>query len=218
MFQAMTEDDALKNELFEHAAATDCQDNATARFADLELRVMIWRARRGEFARQPERALLWLGGRLWRLALLDQIAAEHAQRVGAGNESIEFALAYRITLRKSLDLPAQPDAMLYAGIPALTEQDVRLARDIVLARQTPEGVAHFLSEQWFWQDYLRKMFPARLQVPQRIHDELERLMASGNRQEEIARLQISNQQREHAMLLQLTLEALDRNAAPRLLN
>lgn len=53
--------------------------------------MMIWRAQRGGVAQQPERALLCLGGRLWRLALLDQIAAEHAQRQGAGNESIEFA-------------------------------------------------------------------------------------------------------------------------------
>jgi len=217
MFQAMSVDDALKRELFEHAAATDCQDNATARFADLELRVMIWRARRGEFARQPERALLWLGGRLWRLALLDQIAAEHAQRLGAGNESIEFALAYRIALRRALDLPAQPDEMLYPGIAALSNQDVRVARETVLAGQTREGIAQYLSRQWFWQDYLRKTFPVRLQVPRHLHAELERLMAVGGREAEIARLHISNQQREHAVMLQLTLEALDRHSPPRLL-
>lgn len=217
MFQAMNEDDALKRELFEHAAATDCQDNATARFADLELRVMIWRARRGEFARQPERALLWLGGRLWRLALLDQIAAEHAQRLGAGNESIEFALAYRIALRRALDLPAQPDEMLYPGIAALSNQDVRVARETVLAGQTREGIAQYLSRQWFWQDYQRKTFPVRLQVPRHLHAELERLMAVGGREAEIARLHISNQQREHAVMLQLTLEALDRHSRPRLL-
>ena len=216
MFQAMNEDDALKREVFEHAAATDCQDNATARFADLELRMMIWRAQRGGVAQQPERALLCLGGRLWRLALLDQIAAEHAQRQGAGNESIEFALAYRIALRRALDLPGQPDEMLYPGIAALSKQDIRVARDMVLAAQTREGVAHYLSRQWFWQDYLRKRFPVRLQVPHHMHDELERLMALGGREEEIARLQISNQQREHAVLLQLTLEALDMHS-PRLL-
>ncbi|WP_426808882.1 NEL-type E3 ubiquitin ligase domain-containing protein [Pseudomonas sp. WOUb67] len=216
MFQAMSEDNALRVELFENAAATDCQDNATARFADLELRVMIWRAQHGEFARRPERSLLWVGGRMWRLALVEQIAAEHAQRVGAGTESIEFALAYRIALRRSLDLPAQPDEMLYAGIPALAKRDILLARQIVRAKQTAEEIAHYLSRQQFWQDYLRKAFPARLQVPQHMHEELERLMALGNREEDIARLQISNQQREHAVMLQLTLEALDRNAMPRL--
>ncbi|MFK0094493.1 NEL-type E3 ubiquitin ligase domain-containing protein [Pseudomonas sp. NPDC090592] len=214
MLEAMSEDEALTKELFEHAAATDCQDNATVRFADLELRVMIARARHGQFARRPEKALLWLGGRMWRLALLDQIAAEHAQRVGAGHESIEFALAYRIALRKSLNLPAQPGEMLYAGIPALAMHDVRLAREIVLAKQTREGFAHYMSRQWFWQDYLRQRFPVRLQVPPGMHEALERLMASGNRDEQIARLQISNQQREHAVLLQLTQEALDRNVTP----
>lgn len=43
-------------------------------------------------------------------------------------------------------------------------------------------------------------------------------MALGNRDEEIARLQIRNQQREHAVLLQLTLEALDRNTVQRVLS
>ncbi|MFF7063099.1 NEL-type E3 ubiquitin ligase domain-containing protein [Pseudomonas sp. NPDC008258] len=211
MFEAIEEDSALRRELFEHAAATDCQDNATVRFADLELRVMIWRMRHGRFERRPEQGLLWLGGRLWRLALLDQVAVEHARRVGAGNESVEFALAYRIALRASLDLPAQPGEMLYAGIPALQGQDIRSAREFVLAAQTREGIAQYLARQRFWQDYLREHFPARLQVPQHLHDELERLMALGNQEEQIARLHISNQQREHAALLQLTFEALDRN-------
>ena len=211
MLQLMVDDDALRRELFEHAAATDCQDNATARFADLELRVMIWRARSGRFAGRPEQALLWLGGRLWRLALLDQIAAEHAGRVGAGNESIEFALAYRIALRTSLDLPAQPGEMLYAGIPRLRMQDIHSAREFVLAAQSRDGIAQYLSSQRFWQDYLREHYSVRLQVPQHTHEALERLMALGNQEEQIARLQISNQQREHKVLLQLTLEALDRN-------
>lgn len=62
---------------------------------------------------------------------------------------------------------------------------------------------------------MRKACAVRLQVPQSMHAELERLMALGNRDEEIARLQIRNQQREHAVLLQLTLEALDRNTVQR---
>ena len=37
-------------------------------------------------------------------------------------------------------------------------------------------------------------------------------MALGNQEAQVERLQIRNQQREHALLLQLTLEALDRNA------
>lgn len=215
MLQAMSEHDALRHELFEHAAATGCQDNATARFADLELRLMIWRTRHGESARRPELALLRLGAGMWRLALLDQLAAEHAYRVGAGAESIEFALAYRIALRNVLDLPAQPGEMLYAGIPALSHQDLLLVRERVLMKQTREDIAHYLSRQWFWQDYLHKTFPVRLQVPPSMHAELERLMALGNREEDIARLQTSNQQREHAVLLQLTLEALDRNTVQR---
>lgn len=212
MFEAMSEDTALRLELFRHAAATDCQDNATARFADLEVRLMIWRTRRQQGGRPPEQGLLWLGGQLWRLALLDQFAAEHARRLGAGSESLEFALAYRVALRTALDLPAQPGEMLYTDIARLQDTDLRSARAFVLAAQTRDGMAEYLSRQRFWQDYLRGSFPDRLQVPQDMHDELERLMALGNQEAQVERLQIRNQQREHALLLQLTLEALDRNA------
>ncbi|MFT0519744.1 NEL-type E3 ubiquitin ligase domain-containing protein [Pseudomonas faucium] len=210
MFEAMLADDALKRELLQHAAVTDCQDNATVRFTDLEVRVQVWRARHGELSQQPERALLRLGGRLWRMHVLDQVAAEHALRAGASSESIEFALAYRIALRARLDLPIRQDDMLYAGIPALGVRDVRRAERAVVAAQSSESLAQFLARQPFWKDYLSAHFPSRLKVPQVFHDELERLMALGNREPEIAQLHIRNQQREHQVMLQLTREALGR--------
>jgi len=210
MFEFMVRDDALKRELFEHAAVTDCQDNATIRFTDLELRVLLWRARQGELAQHPERALLHLGGQLWRMQLLDQLAAEHALKVGANSESIEFALAYRIALRVRLDLPIQQDDMLYAGIPSLKPHDILRAERAVITAQSRESLAQFLSLQPFWQDYLSTNFSARLKVPQDIHDELERLMELGNMEDEIALLHIHAQQREHEVMLQLTREAMGR--------
>ncbi|BBH46774.1 NEL-type E3 ubiquitin ligase domain-containing protein [Pseudomonas sp. KU43P] len=210
MFEFMVRDDALKRELFEHAAVTDCQDNATIRFTDLELRVLLWRARHGELAQHPERALLHLGGQLWRMQVLDQLAAEHALEVGANSESIEFALAYRIALRVKLDLPIQRDDMLYAGIPSLRPHDILRAERAVIAAQSRESLAQFLSRQAFWQDYLSANFSARLKVPQDIHDELERLMELGNMEGEIALLHIHAQQREHEVMLQLTREAMGR--------
>ena len=210
MFELMLRDADLKQELFEHAAVTHCQDNATIRFTDLELRVLVWRARHGELARQPELALLHLGGQLWRMHILDQAAAEHALRAGASNESIEFALAYRIALRTELDLPIQRDDMLYAGIPDLTPQDIRRARRAVIAAQSVDGLAQFLARQRFWQQYLKATFATRLAVPQDIHDELERLMELGNMEHDIERLHIHNQQREHEVMVQLTREAMGR--------
>ncbi|CAM3129769.1 NEL-type E3 ubiquitin ligase domain-containing protein [Pseudomonas plecoglossicida] len=210
MFETMTRDEALKRELFEHAAVTDCQDNATIRFSDLELRVKVWRALHGELARHPERALLHLGGQLWRMNVLDQLAAEHALRAGASNESIEFALAYRIALRVKLDLPIAQDDMLYGGIPNLSTRDIRRAHRAVVAAQSVEALAQFLARQPFWQDYLRANFVTRLRVPQDIHDELERLIELGNLEHEIELLHIHNQQREHEVMVQLTREAMGR--------
>jgi hypothetical protein len=210
MFEFMVRDDVLRDELFEHAAVTDCQDNATVRFTDLELRVLLWRARHGELAQHPERALLHLGGQLWRMQVLDQLAAEHALNVGANSESIEFALAYRIALRAKLDLPVQQDDMLYAGIPSLRPHDILRAERAVIAAQSRDSLAQFLSRQAFWQDYLNASFKARLKVPQDLHDELERLMELGNMESEIALLHIHAQQREHEVMLQLTREAMGR--------
>ncbi|MBV4507457.1 hypothetical protein HU751_021735 [Pseudomonas sp. BW13M1] len=210
MFEFMARDPVLKRELFDNAAVTDCQDNATIRFTDLELRVMVWRARHSELARHPERALLHLGGQLWRMNVLDQVAAEHALRAGASSESIEFALAYRIALRSKLDLPIQQDDMLYFGIPNLKPWDLHKATHAVMAAQSADSLAQYLARQPFWQDYLRANHANRLKVPSRMHEELQRLMDLGDREQEIARLHIDNQQREHEVMLQLTREAMGR--------
>ncbi|MBI6951597.1 NEL-type E3 ubiquitin ligase domain-containing protein [Pseudomonas sp. CCOS 191] len=210
MFEHMAKDPVLKRELFDNAAVTDCQDNATIRFSDLELRVLVWRARHGELARHPERALLHLGGQLWRLNVLDQVAAEHAIRLGAGNESIEFALAYRIALRGELDLPIQQDDMLHFGIPDLRPQDILRARHTVLAAQSATSLAQYLARQPFWQDYLRANYAHRLKVPREMHEALQQLMDLGGRESEIEHLHITYQQREHELMLQLTREAMGR--------
>ena len=210
MFEHMTRDPVLKRELFDNAAVTDCQDNATVRFSDLELRVLVWRARHGELARHPERALLHLGGQLWRMSVLDQVAAEHALRTGASNESIEFALAYRIALRGKLDLPIHQDDMLYFGIPDLKPWDIRRARRMVLAAQSATSLAQYLARQPFWQDYLRANYARRLKVPRQMHEELQRLMDLEGMELEIERLHITYQQREHELMLQLTREAMGR--------
>lgn len=210
MFEFMARDPVLKRELFDNAAVTDCQDNATIRFTDLELRVLVWRARHSELARHPERALLHLGGQLWRMNVLDQIAAEHALRAGASSESIEFALAYRIALRSKLDLPIQQDDMLYFGIPNLKPWDLHKATHAVMAAQSADSLAQYLARQPFWQDYLRTNYARRLKVPSGLHEELQRLMDLGDREQEIARLHIDNQQREHEVMLQLTREAMGR--------
>lgn len=210
MFEYMTRDPVLKQELFDNAAVTDCQDNATIRFTDLELRVLVWRARHSELARHPERALLHLGGQLWRMNVLDQFAAEHALSAGAANESIEFALAYRIALRGKLDLPIQQDDMLYFGIPNLTPWDLHRATHAVVAAQSADSLAQYLARQPFWQDYLRANYADRLKVPAHLHEALQRLMDLGDSEHEIARLHITNQQREHELMLQLTREAMGR--------
>lgn len=210
MFEYMARDPVLKQELYDNAAVTDCQDNATIRFSNLELRVLVWRARRSELARHPEGALLHLGGQLWRMSVLDQFAAEHALRVGAGSESIEFALAYRIALRAKLDLPIQQDDMLYFGIPNLSPWDLHRATHAVTAAQSADNLAQYMARQPFWQDYLRANYAGRLKVPQAMHEELQRLIDMGNREQEIARLHITTQQREHELMLQLTREAMGR--------
>lgn len=61
-----------------------------------------------------------LARQLWRQKEVDFIAFRDAEAVGAGNESIEWALAYSIRLREDLDLPDNARSMLHAGSRALT--------------------------------------------------------------------------------------------------
>ncbi|MFJ4456272.1 NEL-type E3 ubiquitin ligase domain-containing protein [Pseudomonas sp. NPDC089392] len=209
MLDYMHERPALQRELYEHALTEHCQDNATLRFSDLEVRARIWKALNRDLPGDQERALLHLGGQCWRLDVLDEVAGLHAIRVGRPDESLEFALAYRLQLADMLDLPIEHDEMLNAGVASLSREDLRAGENFVRHAQSRDALVDYLATTRFWKDYLAQKFPGRLRVPQSLHDEREALEERDAPEAEFNRLQDRVQQRELNVYRQLTRQALD---------
>ncbi|MCP8633263.1 NEL-type E3 ubiquitin ligase domain-containing protein [Pseudomonas mosselii] len=213
MLQAMQESPALREELFANSAVTRCEDSATFRFSDLEVRLKVWQAEQGTLPGQREQALLHLGGQLWRLQRLDELAWTHAELMPtAGVESLEVALAYRIDLRDELDLPVELSNMLYRGVANLKPADLAWARNWIRAAQTENAISEWMVGLRFWRQYLETTFAERLRVPQADHDTLDDLLALDAPEEAIDRLHARFLRREHDTLVALTREALARNA------
>ncbi|AYG44544.1 hypothetical protein DV532_09665 [Pseudomonas sp. Leaf58] len=211
MLVLMNEQPLLCTELYAHARTEHCQDNATLRFSDLEVRVRTWKALHGNVADDPERALLHLGGQCWRLGVLDQVGGLHAVRAGRPEESLEFALAYRLALADDLDLPIEHDEMLNPGVANLSQQDIEDAAQLVRVAQSREALVDYLATATFWKEHLTRAFATRLSTPHFFHAELEALVEREAAQAEIDRLQDRVQQWELNVIKQLTREALGRH-------
>ncbi|WP_343595031.1 NEL-type E3 ubiquitin ligase domain-containing protein [Pseudomonas sp.] len=211
MLAYMYERPTLQAQLYEHALTEHCQDNATLRFSDLEVRVRVWKALHGELSGERECALLHLGAQCWRLDTLDTVAGMHAIAAGRPEESIEFALAYRLALADSLDLPIEHDEMLNPGVANLATYDLVNAQRLVRSAQSSDALVDYLLTQHFWREHLTQQYQARLRVPQALYDELETLLSSDAGQVQIDRLQARIQQRERNLLEALSREAISRN-------
>lgn len=211
MLVSIEQQPLLRAELYAHALTEHCQDNATLRFSDLEVRVRIWKALHGSDADDPERALLHLGGQCWRLATLDQVAGLHAVRAGRPEESLEFALAYRLALVDELDLPIEHDEMLNPGVANLTQQDIDAAAQLVRTAQFRDALVDYLATTAFWKEYLARTCATRLSTPHFFHAELEGLIERGAPQAQIDQLQARVQQWQFNVTRQLTREALARH-------
>ncbi|WP_447739660.1 dermonecrotic toxin domain-containing protein [Pseudomonas laurentiana] len=213
MISYMSERPALQAELYAHSLTEDCQDNATLRFSDLEVRVKVWKALHAQGTEDRQRALLSVGAQCWRLETLDELAALHAIRNGNPEESLEYALAYRLGLVEQLDLPIEHDEMLNPGVAALSAHDLaRAARD-VRRLQTVDALVDFLLRQRYWAEYLAQTYETLLRVPQSMHDELEALDARGAALPEYDQLQARTQQRLLNMQRHLTREAIAKSLA-----
>jgi len=213
MLVSMSEQPLLRTELYAHALTEHCQDNATLRFSDLEVRARTWKALHGSVTNDPERALLHLGGQCWRLDTLDQVGGLHAVRAGRPEESLEFALAYRLALADDLDLPIEHDEMLNPGVANLSAQDIDAAAHLVRLAQSRDALVDYLATTPFWKEHLVRAFPTRLRTPQFFHAELEALVERDAAQADIDRLQDRVQQWELNVTRQLTREALGRHLA-----
>ena len=211
MIDYMSARPALQTELYAHSLTDHCQDNATLRFSDLEVRVKVWKAMHESGVEKRQQALLYVGAQCWRLEVLDELASLHAIGDGNAEESLEYALAYRLRLVEQLDLPIEHDEMLNPGYAALSAHDLARAARRVRRMQTVDALVGFLLRQRFWTEYLAQTHETSLQVPQSLHDELEALDARGAPMQDYDQLQARVQQHMLNMQRQLTREVISRS-------
>lgn len=220
MMTAMRDQTSLREEIFRRATEDlTCQDSVTLCFSNLELRMLVWRARVDAAAGDQQQALLALGRGLWRLDEVERIALEdiQARRAdGANPDEIEVGLAYRVGLRDSLDLPAQPGDMLFAAVSGVDAQRLEQARARVLEAETTEQLAASLIQREFWEEHLLRTHAERFEAfnaPYQVRSNA--LMDAGDSLSEadyLARygeLQREREQARRALLLNLTREALE---------
>ncbi|MFS0827404.1 NEL-type E3 ubiquitin ligase domain-containing protein [Pseudomonas phoenicis] len=146
-----------------------CQDSAALCFSGLELHLLVWQAlqRARNSAGSEVQALIQLGRQLWRLDEVERIAlrdieARHAD--GADPDQIEVVLAYRVGLREALDLPAQPQDMLFAGVSGVDPARLEQARQAVSAGERRDVLIRSLVQRDFWRTWLERHHADRFEA------------------------------------------------------
>ncbi|MBV4485727.1 hypothetical protein HU727_009035 [Pseudomonas sp. SWRI153] len=164
VLKAAEADGALCDQLLDLAAnPIHCDDSAAVNFSHLEVAVHVDRVTKGSGGRVTAKPLLNLGRGLFRLDQLNAIADEHAVRV-ATSDPLEVNLAYRVGLAKLLDLPGQPQSMLFKTESGVTDADLNSASlRITTAELSPQWLK-FMQKQTFWRDYLQRTFTRKFSL------------------------------------------------------
>ena len=206
LMEGMQDEPQLAEKIFADAVVENCADNATVLFGKLEISRMVWHAERVAPVAGEEGALVKLARRLWRQHEVDMIAMCEAVAAGAGNESIEWALAYSIRLRDELDLPSNARSMLHEAIPNLDDAAVARALDRIRNSEATQAVPVWMVGQPFWRRYLEHRYAVQLQVPESFQDRLDPDGGEHAADRVMAQVRQWSEQTE----LQLTTEALER--------
>jgi Leucine-rich repeat (LRR) protein len=178
VIQAATENAELRELLFINAETHGtCSDGRILSFSELETRVYEYNALRDVPRHRPQqrgRALLDLTRRLFRLERVDRLAEAAAKN----KDRAEVRLQYRIGMTRGwpdgLQLPAQPEHMLYAT--PIRGQRLLDARALVLADEASDMFLEDLIARDYWIRYLRERNPE-------VFETLEH--NAGQRQEEV---------------------------------
>jgi hypothetical protein len=159
VLEAAESDNALCDQVLSVAAnPINCTDTAAINFSYLEVAVEVDRVTRGAGGRiNSAKPLLDLGRGLFRLEQLNEIAQEHAAKAPTV-DPLEVNLAYRVGLAKALDLPGQPQNMLFGTLGGVTEADLEVAKHQVATAELSPKWLKFMSERSFWRAYLQRTF------------------------------------------------------------
>lgn len=182
VLDAINEDTSLRSQLFAEAGEPMCCDRAAYSFSNLEVRVMVHKARASAGDQSAGPALWKLARGLFRLDELEKLISadihnsetiaqdtrrpqeerqHHARRVA---EEIEIRLAYRIGLRDRLQLPGQPSHGRFIQLGQVTQAmlDNAYTRITNLDNMSQERQA--LLGREFWNDYVANKYRSQFEA------------------------------------------------------
>ncbi|WCM49068.1 NEL-type E3 ubiquitin ligase domain-containing protein [Pseudomonas sp. WJP1] len=136
-----------------------CGDGRILLFNELEVEVFEYEALKSIAPEHKGRELLKLSRRLFRLSQVEEIASA---RIAARptTDPAEIRLAYRIGLAQRLDLPDQPQGMLYANMAGVAAADLDQAYTRIIAQEQTTVFNDQLIARKYWRDYLEEKYPA----------------------------------------------------------
>lgn len=159
LLDAGAQDEALRTRLIAMAAFPEtCVDGASVIFSNMELEVLITRARSMARAGREGPQLLKLIRGLFRLEEVDAIARADAAARVAFTEDVEVLLAYRVGLASRLELPVSTRTMQFSSSAGVTDGALNRAEQAVLDQETPEALTAFALRRDFWIDHLKRQY------------------------------------------------------------
>ncbi|WP_341521001.1 NEL-type E3 ubiquitin ligase domain-containing protein [Pseudomonas sp. G.S.17] len=152
----------LREELFEMAAhPVTCGDGVAIVFSNLETHAQVFRIKTTVSADdQPERVFRLVRG----LERLDEVE-KHALRLITLRRSAEVSvdeaeirLAFRVGLARTLDLPNQPEGMLYNRLAGVTQEMLDDVYAQILGKESTPQFLQALIAREFWMTFLEQRY------------------------------------------------------------
>lgn len=161
MVDAMSESEALREELFELAAHPQtCGDGTMVIFNMLDVRVLVSRLEASPDGKNPIAMYKLIRG-LERLDELDRIALrDFAARVVShpNLDQVEVRLIYPTLLREKLELPGQAQAMLFENLSGVDQGMIDSAKAQVLQRERQPGFFRSMIARDDWMTFLKEHY------------------------------------------------------------
>jgi len=151
LLAALARKNALRARCFELAedGVGACEDRVALAFSKIQTAVLA-SACAGD---RPK--LIGLARAEFRLAHLDEIARNDKKARHGGTEEVEVVLAYRCHLTQALDLPCQPQGMLFRRYVSIGDKQLESAEHAVRSAEAmPGALAKFAAAQPFWRESL----------------------------------------------------------------
>ncbi|MDB6048798.1 MAG: hypothetical protein JWR17_1544, partial [Pseudomonas sp.] len=213
----------LRDELFAMAAHPQtCGDGIMLVFNALEIRALVFNVMASARLGKEETELFELARGLERLDELEKIAREDIAIRSVDYPQLDEAevrLAYRVGLAQRLQLPLQPQGMLYRSLAGVTDEAIDAAEQRVLHRERTSAFLRAVIARDFWMEYLEKHYAASFEPVQspfheRLDDLDDRAYATLRTDEYLAQIELIRNERTAAtqqLALKLTREVMARH-------